>query len=143
MLKEFKEFALKGSMVDLAIGVIMGGAFGGVISSLVKDVLMPPLGVLLGQRDFSNLFVVISGPHRNYATVAAAADAGATTLNYGVFINAAINFLIIAFAIFMLVKVMNRLRRQKEEEATTRECPYCKTDIALAATRCPACTSEL
>jgi large conductance mechanosensitive channel len=145
MLKEFKEFAIKGNMVDLAIGVVMGGAFGAVVNSLVKDLIMPLVGALLGGRDFSALFWVVkegttAGP---YATVTAAAEAGAVTFNYGVFINTVINFLIIAFAIFMLVKGMNKLRKEKEAEVTTKECPYCKTEIALAATKCPACTSEV
>ncbi len=146
MLKEFKEFAIKGNAVDLAVGVIVGAAFGAVVGSLVKDVIMPPIGALLGGADFSQLFIVLkegakaAGP---YATVAAAADAGAVTLNYGVFINTLINFVIVAFAVFMLVKVINRLRKPVAEEITTKECPYCKSEIALAATRCPNCTSEV
>jgi large conductance mechanosensitive channel len=145
MLKEFKEFALKGNMVDLAIGVIIGGAFGSVVASLVKDVIMPPIGALLGGADFSNLFWVINegsvpGP---YPSVAIAAEAGAATLNYGVFINTVINFLIVAWVVFLLVKAMNTLRRTAEAEVTTKECPYCKSEIALAATKCPACTSAL
>lgn len=145
MFKEFKEFAIKGNAVDLAVGVIIGAAFGAVVSSLVNDVIMPPIGALLGGADFSQLFWVLrqgaaAGP---YATVQAAADAGAVTLNYGVFINTVINFGIIAFAIFMMVKLINRLRKPVAEEITTKECPYCKSEIALAATRCPACTSEL
>ena len=145
MFKEFKEFAIKGNAVDLAVGVIIGAAFGAVVASLVNDVIMPPIGALLGGADFSQLFWVLrqgaaAGP---YATVQAAADAGAVTLNYGVFINTVINFGIIAFAIFMMVKGINRLRKPIAEEITTKECPYCKSEIALAATRCPACTSEL
>lgn len=146
MLKEFKEFAIKGNMVDLAIGVIIGGAFGGVVTSLVNDVIMPPIGALLGGADFSNLFWVIkegatAGP---YASVAAAAEAGAATLNYGVFINTVINFLIVAWAVFLVVKAMNKMRRAEvEAEPTTKECPFCVSEIALAATRCPNCTSEL
>ena len=145
MLKEFKEFAIKGNMVDLAIGVIMGGAFGAVVNSLVKDVIMPPIGALLGGVDFaSKMWVIKEGATAApYATPAAAAEAGAVVMSYGAFINTALNFVIIAFAIFMLVKVMNRLRREKEEEVTTKECPYCKTEIALEASRCPACTSEV
>lgn len=143
MLKEFKEFAIKGNMVDLAIGVIIGSAFGAVVTSLVKDVIMPPIGALLGGKDFANLFWVIKGPSGDYADVAAAAKAGATTLNYGVFINAVIVFLIVAFVIFMLVKAMNKMRKAAEAEVTTKECPFCKSEIALAASRCPACTSEL
>ncbi len=145
MLKEFREFALKGNMVDLAIGVIIGGAFGAVVNSLVKDVIMPPIGALLGGMDFSNLMWVIkegatAGP---YATPAAAAEAGAAVLSYGMFINTVINFLVVAWAIFMMVKVMNKLRRQEEEAVTTKECPFCKTEIALEATKCAACTSSL
>ena len=146
MLKEFKEFAVKGNMVDLAVGIIIGVAFGGVVTSLVNDVLMPPVGALLGGADFANLFWVIeegatAGP---YASVAAAAEAGAATLNYGLFINAIINFLIVAFAVFFLVKAINRMRKaEAEAEPTTKECPFCKSDIPLEATRCPACTSEI
>ena len=146
MLKEFKEFAIKGNMVDLAVGIIIGVAFGGVVTSLVNDVLMPPVGALLGGADFANLFWVIkegatAGP---YASVAAAAEAGAATLNYGLFINAVINFLIVAFAVFFLVKAINRMRKaEAEAEPTTKECPFCKSDIPLEATRCPACTSEI
>jgi large conductance mechanosensitive channel len=145
MFKEFKEFAIKGNAVDLAVGVIIGAAFGAVVASLVNDVIMPPIGALLGGADFSQLFWVLrqgaaAGP---YATVQAAADAGAVTLNYGVFINTLINFVIVALAIFMMVKGINRLRKPVAEEITTKECPYCKSEIALAATRCPACTSEV
>ena len=146
MLKEFKEFALKGNVVDLAIGVIIGGAFGGVINSLVNDVIMPPVGALLGGTDFSRLFFVLRegstpGP---YATLDAAIAAGAATLNYGAFINAVINFLIIAASIFAVVKAMNSLRREEESApAATKECPFCKSEIAVEATRCPACTSQL
>jgi len=145
MLKEFKEFALKGNMVDLAIGVIMGGAFGGVVSSLVKDVIMPPIGALLGGVDFaSKMWVIKEGATAApYATPAAAAEAGAVVMSYGAFINTVINFLIIALVIFFLVKAMNKLRKQAEEEVTTKECPYCKTEIALEASKCPACTSSL
>ncbi|MBN2847383.1 MAG: large conductance mechanosensitive channel protein MscL [Coriobacteriia bacterium] len=146
MLKEFKEFAIKGNMIDLAIGVIIGGAFGGVVTSLVNDVIMPPIGALLGGADFANLFWVVregttAGP---YASVAAAAEAGAATLNYGMFINTVINFLIVAWAVFLVVKAINRMRRAEEEaEPDTKACPFCATEIPLVATRCPACTSEL
>ncbi|MHB1135720.1 MAG: large-conductance mechanosensitive channel protein MscL [Coriobacteriia bacterium] len=145
MFKEFKEFAIKGNMIDLAIGVILGGAFGGVITSLVNDVIMPPIGALLGGTNFSSLMWVIeegttAGP---YETPAAAIEAGASVMAYGAFINAIVNFLIVAFAIFMVVKAMNKMRKQEEEAVTTKECPFCKSDIALEATRCPACTSEL
>ena len=145
MLKEFKEFALKGNMIDLAVGIIIGGAFGGMVTSLVKDVIMPPIGALLGGVDFaSKMWVIKEGATAApYATPAAAAEAGAVVMSYGAFINTVINFLIVAFVIFLLVKVINRLRKQAEEEVTTKECPYCKTEIALAATKCPACTSSL
>lgn len=145
MLKEFKEFAIKGNMVDLAIGVIMGGAFGAVVSSLVKDVIMPPIGALLGGVDFaSKMWVIKEGATAApYATPAAAAEAGAVVMSYGAFINTVINFLIVALVIFFLVKAMNKLRKQAEEEVTTKECPYCKTEIALEASKCPACTSSL
>lgn len=145
MLKEFKEFAIKGNMVDLAIGVIIGIAFGAVVSSLVKDVIMPPIAALFGGADFSQLFVVLkegstAGP---YATVQAALDAGAITLNYGAFINAVVNFLIVAWAVFLVVKAINKARKPVEQAVSTKECPFCKSEIALAATKCPACTSEL
>lgn len=145
VVSEFKEFAVKGNAVDLAIGVILGAAFGSVVTSLVNDVIMPPIGALLGGADFSQLFVVVkegvtSGP---YATLAAAAEAGAVTLKYGVFINAIINFLIVAWVLFMVVKAMNRLRKPAIAEVTTKECPFCATAVPLSATRCPACTSEL
>jgi len=146
MLKEFKEFAIKGNMVDLAIGVIIGGAFGGVVTSLVNDVIMPPIGALLGGADFANLFWVVkegttAGP---YASVVAAAEAGAATLNYGMFINTIINFLIVALAVFFVVKAINKMRKAEvEAEPTTKACPFCKSDIPLEATRCPACTSEI
>ncbi len=145
MLKEFKEFALKGNMVDLAVGVIIGSAFGAVVTSFVKDVIMPPIGALLGGKDFASTFWVIKegAPAGPYETVTAAAEAGAVTLNYGLFINAVIYFLIVALVIFLLVKAMNKLRKAKEEEVTTKECPFCKTEIALEASRCPACTSEV
>ena len=145
MLKEFKEFALKGNMIDLAVGIIIGGAFGGMITSLVKDVIMPPIGALLGGVDFASKMWVIkegatAGP---YATPVAAAEAGAVVMSYGAFINTVINFLIVALVIFLLVKAMNKLRKQEEEAVTTKECPFCKSEIALEATKCPACTSSL
>jgi large conductance mechanosensitive channel len=148
MLKEFKEFAMRGNVVDMAVGIVIGVAFGGIIKSLVADVLMPPIGILLGGVDFSNLFMVIkegtaAGP---FATVAAAKEAGAVTLNYGLFVNTIVNFLIIAFAIFFVVRGITRL--QKEEEAppaepTTKECPLCLATIPIKATRCGHCTSEV
>ena len=148
MLKEFKEFAMRGNVIDMAVGIIIGAAFGTIIGSLVSDVLMPPIGLVLGNVDFSNLFVVlkegkVAGP---YATVAAAKGAGAVTLNYGLFVNTVVNFIIVAFAIFFVVRAMNTLK--KKEEAipagpTTKECPHCLSTIPIKATRCGHCTSEL
>ncbi len=145
MLKEFREFAVRGNAVDLAVGLILGTAFGAIVASLVNDVVMPVIGLLLGDVDFSQMFIVLregatAGP---YATVDAAAAAGAVTLNYGIFINAIVYFVIVAFAIFLLVKGMNRMKRAEEEAVNTKECPHCLTEVPLAATRCPACTSEL
>lgn len=147
MLQEFKEFALRGSVVDLAIGVIIGAAFGKIVTSLVNDVIMPPIGLLLGSVDFSDLFINLSGG--TYGSLAEAKTAGAATLNYGVFINTVINFLIIAFVIFIVVRQMNRLRRRQDaqEEAppapTTKDCPFCLSTIPIKATRCAHCTSDL
>lgn len=144
MLKEFKEFALRGSVVDLAIGIIIGGAFGRIVSSFVDDILMPPIGLLLGNVDFSNLFINLSGGR--YESLAAAQEAGAATINYGLFISTVIDFVIVAFAIFLLVRQVNRLQRKEEEkpaEPTTKECPYCLSTIPIEATRCPHCTSDL
>ena len=141
MLKEFKEFAMKGNVVDMAIGIIIGGAFGKIVSSLVGDVLMPPIGKLMGNLDFTNLFLTLNG--QTYPSLKAAKDAGAPTVNYGMFINTVIDFVIVAFVIFMLVKQMNRLNKEAPAAAaTTKECPYCLSQIALKATRCSACTSE-
>lgn len=148
MFKEFKEFALRGSVLDMAVGIIIGAAFGAIISSLVSDVLMPPIGLLLGHVDFSNLYVVlaagnVAGP---YASLAAAQQAGAVTLNYGQFINRIISFLIIAFSLFIVIRAMNRMKRKAEAvpvEPTTKECPFCGTQIPIKAVRCPNCTSEL
>ncbi|MBN2244786.1 MAG: large-conductance mechanosensitive channel protein MscL [Candidatus Aminicenantes bacterium] len=148
MLKEFKEFAVKGNMVDMAVGIIIGAAFGTLVKSLVTDILMPPIGMLLGNVDFANLFIVLksgaaAGP---YASVAAAQEAGAVTINYGMFINTIISFLIVGFAVFFLVKGINRLKRKEEAptaEPDTKECPFCFTMIPVKATRCPNCTSEL
>lgn len=142
MIKEFKDFIMRGNVLDLAIGVIIGGAFGKIISSLVSDVLMPPIGMLLGKVDFSNLFLDLSGGH--YASLADAQAAGAATLNYGLFINNIINFLIIALVIFMIVKQVNRLQKpQPAAVPITKECPFCKSTIPIKATRCPYCTSQL
>jgi large conductance mechanosensitive channel len=143
VLKEFKEFALRGSVVDMAVGIIIGAAFGKIVSSFVNDILMPPLGLLLGRVDFSNLFVNLS--EQAHATLADAQAAGAPTLNYGSFINTVVDFLLVALAIFLLVRQVNRLRRQQEAPAapTTRDCPFCLSTIPLQAVRCPHCTSEL
>jgi large conductance mechanosensitive channel len=144
MIKEFKEFIMKGNVLDLAIGVIIGGAFGKIVSSLVTDVLMPPLGMLLGKVDFSSLYINLSGG--TYASLAEAQKAGAATLNYGLFLNNIINFVIIALVIFLIVKQVNRMQKpaaQPTAEPTTKECPYCKTSIAIKAIRCPNCTSQL
>ena len=148
MLKEFKEFAMKGDVLDMAVGIVIGAAFGLIIASLVADVIMPPIGLLLGNIDFSNIFTVlregkVAGP---YATPAAAKAAGAVTVNWGIFINTIINFVIVGFAIFLLVKGVNKMRREKEAppaELTTKECPYCLSVIPLKATRCPHCTSQV
>ncbi len=148
MLKEFKEFAMRGNVVDMAVGIIIGGAFGTIVKSLVSDVLMPPIGLLLGGVDFSDLFITLkdgatAGP---YLTLAMAQKAGAVTLSYGLFMNSVISFLIVAFAVFLLIKALNKLKREEEapEEApTTKECAYCCSTIAIQATRCPNCTSEL
>ncbi len=148
MIKEFKEFIMRGNVMDMAVGIIIGAAFGTIVNSLVKDVIMPPIGLLLGKVDFSNMFAVLKngtapGP---YPTVAAAQAAGAVTLNFGVFVNTIINFLIVGFAIFLLVKGVNQLKRQKPAPAaapTTKDCPRCFSAIPIKATRCPNCTSEL
>jgi len=145
MLKEFKEFAVKGNMLDMAVGVIIGAAFGKIISSLVSDVLMPPIGLLTGKVDFSSLFVSLDGNH--YATLAEAKKAAAATLNYGVFINVVIEFLIVAFAVFLLVKQVNRLREPAAAPPPpappTKGCPYCTLEIPLKAVKCPQCTAQL
>ncbi len=148
MLKEFKEFAMRGNVLDMAVGIIIGAAFGGIVNSLVSDVIMPPIGLILGNIDFSNFFLVlkegkVAGP---YASVAAAKAAGAVSLNYGVFINTVVSFLIVAFSVFLLVRSINKLRRKEEVPPvlpTTKECTYCFTSIPIKATRCPHCTSEL
>jgi large conductance mechanosensitive channel len=144
MLKEFKEFAMRGNVVDMAIGIIIGAAFGKIISSVVTDILMPPIGLLLGKVDFSSLYINLSGiPFDN---LAAAKAAGAATINYGLFINTVIDFVIVAFVIFLLIKQMNRLKRQPEPAPvapTTKECLHCFSTIPIKATRCPQCTSEL
>ena len=144
MLKEFKEFAMRGNVIDLAVAVVIGAAFGTIVKSLVDDILMPPIGLLVGGLDFSNLFLSLSG--QEYPSLAAAKEAGAATINYGVFLNNVLNFLLVAFAIFLLVRQINRLKRQTPvppPAPTEKPCPYCISTIPLAATRCPMCTSEL
>ena len=144
MWKDLKAFILRGNVLDLAVGIIIGAAFGKIVSSLVNDIIMPPLGLLLGKVDFSNLFINLSG--KSYASLAEAKAAGAATLNVGLFINTVIDFVLVAFAIFVLVKQVNRLKRQPEAAAavpTTKECVYCLSAVAIKATRCPHCTSEL
>ena len=154
MWKEFREFAMRGNMVDLAVGIILGVAFGTIVSSLVADVIMPPIGLLLGKVDFSNMFIVLregakaAGP---YTSLASAKAAGAVSINYGVFINAIVNFIIVALAVFVLVRTINRARQRTEarKEAaapvtpTTKDCPYCFSKININASRCPNCTSQL
>ncbi|MEK7277775.1 MAG: large-conductance mechanosensitive channel protein MscL [Chloroflexota bacterium] len=142
MFKEFKAFIMRGNVVDLAVGIVIGSAFGQIVSSLVKDIIMPPIGLVLGKVDFSNLFLSLSG---QYPSLAEAQAAGAATINYGLFINTVINFLIVGFAIFLLVRAVNRMQAPPPPAAapTTKECPYCFTMIPIPATRCPHCTSEL
>ncbi len=148
IIKEFKEFAMKGNVVDLAVGLVLGAAFGAIVKSLVDDIIMPPIGLLLGKVDFSNLFVVIreGATPPPYNTVALARDAGAVTLNFGVFINVIISFVIVAFAMFMIIKAMNRMKKETpkpEAVPTTRECPFCLSTVPLKASKCPFCTSDL
>ena len=141
MLKEFKEFAMRGSLLDLALGIILGTAFGRIVTSFVNDVLMPPIGLLLGGLDIANLFITLrGGPFR---TVAAAKAAGVPTINYGLFIDTIIDFVIVAFVLFLVVRQVNRMRREPEVTPSTRPCPFCLSTIPLKAVRCPYCTSEL
>ena len=149
MLKEFKDFAMRGNVVDMAVGIIIGASFGGIISSLVADVLMPPIGLLLGDVDFSNLFLTLkagvkaAGP---YASLADAKSAGAVTVNVGLFVNTVISFLIVAFAMFLVIRGMNRMKKEAPAPAaapTTKECPFCCTAIPIKANRCPNCTSQI
>lgn len=150
MLKEFKEFAVKGNALDMAVGVVVGGAFGAIVNSLVTDILMPPLGLLLGKTDFSNLFLIlkkgsVEGP---FSTLAEAQKTGAVTFSYGLFLNRVISFLIVAFALFLILKVINRLRKAEEPVlpppvTTEKSCPFCLSTIPLKARRCPHCTSTL
>jgi len=142
MLKEFREFVAKGNVIDLAVGIIIGIAFGAIVTSLVNDIIMPPIGLLLGKINFSDLFINLSGTA--YPSLKAAKDAGAATINYGVFLNAVINFIIVAFVVFLLVKQVNRMKKEPAPaEPNTKECKYCLSTIPLKATRCPHCTSEL
>ncbi len=143
VLRDFKEFALRGNVMDMAIGIIMGVAFGRIVTSFVQDILMPPIGLLLGRRDSSNLFIALSRQH--YTTLAEAKTAGVATINYGVFMDTILNFLIVAFAIFLLVRQINRFRHQQEAVPAPeqRECPYCFSPISPKAVRCGHCTSEL
>ena len=150
MFKDFREFAMRGNVVDMAVGIIIGGAFGTIVKSLVDDVIMPPIGLLLGNVDFANLFVVLKQGTKAappYTNLAEAHAAGAVTLNYGQFINNVVSFIIVAFAVFLLVRGMNRLQKRLEHapdpEATTKECPYCLSTINIKATRCPQCTADL
>lgn len=143
-IAEFKEFIMRGNVVDLAVGVIIGGAFQKIVTSLVNDVIMPVISFITGGIDFSNWFISLEG--KTYATLAQAQEAGAATLNYGVFLTNVINFLIMAFVIFLMVKGLNTLARKKEtkeEEPKTKTCPYCQSEVSIKATRCPHCTSEL
>ena len=146
MLKEFKEFALRGNMLDMAVGIIIGAAFGTIVNSLVNDIIMPPIGLILGRVDFSNLFVLlqsgkIAGP---YASLADARTAGAVTMNYGLFVNALISFVIVAFVLFMIIRSVNSMKRQEEPAApTTKDCPFCLSKVPVKASRCAFCTSEL
>lgn len=141
MFKEFKVFAMRGNVMDLAIGIVIGAAFGKIVTSFVNDILMPPIGLLLGKVDFSNLFIDLSG--KGYQTLELAKAAGAPTINYGSFLNTVIDFIIVAFAIFLVVRQLNKLKPKVEEVPTTRECTYCLSKIPLKATKCPHCTSDL
>jgi len=144
MLKEFKEFAMRGNVLDMAIGIIIGAAFGKIVSSFVADIVMPPLGMLMGQVDFSQLFIALNGQH--YDTLAAAKEAGVATLNYGLFVNTILDFLIVAFAVFLLVKAVNSAKRKQEAapaDPTTKKCPRCLFEIPIAATRCGYCTTDV
>lgn len=148
MCEEFKKFAMRGNVVDMAVGIVIGGAFALIVSSLVADVIMPPIGMLLGGVDFANLFTVLKegSTPAPYPSVAAANEAGAVTINYGAFINTIVSFIIVAFAIFMVVRGMNRMQEQQEApaaEPTTKECPHCISTISIKATKCPNCTSAV
>ena len=148
MFEEFKKFIMRGSVIDMAVGIIIGSAFGAIVKSLVDDVIMPPIGLLLGKVDFSNLYFLLRNgePAGPYLSLAEAANAGAVTINIGLFINSVIAFLIVAFVIFLLIKAINKMHSEKEEEKpapSTKKCPFCISEIPLEASRCPNCTSEL
>jgi len=147
VLREFKEFALRGNVIDMAVGIIIGAAFGAIVKSLVADVIMPPIGLLMGGVDFANLFLLLKAgsPAGPYVSLADAQAAGAVTVNYGLFINVIISFVIVAFVMFLLIRGINRLQKEEESpaEPVTKECPYCFSTIPIEATRCPHCTSEL
>jgi large conductance mechanosensitive channel len=141
MFKEFKEFAMRGNVLDMAVGIVIGAAFGRIITSFVEDILMPPMGMLLGKVDFSNLYWSLTG--KTYDSLAAAKAAGAATLNYGLFLNHLVNFLIIAFAIFLLIRQVNRFKREAPAAPATKDCPYCLSAVPIKATRCGHCTSQI
>lgn len=141
MFKEFKEFVMRGNVLDLAVGIIIGAAFGKIVTSLVTDVLMPPIGLVLARVDFTNLFLDLSGTH--HATLDEAKKAGAATINYGIFLNNIIDFIIVAFVIFLVVRQANKLKRHPAEAPNTKECPYCASAISIKAKRCPNCTSQV
>lgn len=141
MIKEFKEFIMRGNVLDLAVGIIIGAAFGKIVTSFVNDILMPPIGLLLGGVDFANLFISLDG--QTYPSLAAAQDVGAPTINYGLFINNIIDFVIVAFVIFLIIRWFNSMRKPAAAPVTTKDCPFCATSIPVAAHRCPNCTSQL
>jgi large conductance mechanosensitive channel len=143
MLKEFKTFIMRGNVMDLAVGIVIGAAFGTIVTSFVNDILMPPIGLLLGHVDFSNLFINLTPDKYSGPVLPEAKKAGAATINYGVFLNNILNFLIVSFAVFLVIKQANRFRKPEPAAAATRECPYCKSQIAVGATRCPHCTSTI
>ncbi len=149
ILKEFKDFAVKGNVIDMAVGIIIGGAFSPIVNSLVKDIIMPPIGFIMGNVDFSNLYLPVTPGAQKYDTLQAAQEAGVVTVNYGLFINTLISFLIVSFSVFLLVKFINKLKAEKKEEikenveVTTKECPYCCSVINIKATKCPHCASSL
>jgi len=145
MLKEFREFAMRGNVVDMAVGIIIGAAFGAIVQSLVADVIMPPIGLILGNVDFANLFIVLKegAAAAPYASLAEAQKAGAVTINYGKFLNAVVGFVIVAFSVYMLVRAINQLKRKEQAAPTTKECPQCFSTIPIKAKRCPNCTSQI